>query len=198
VGCPVSTLPALGAPAVLLGRCTPYGAELGGPRRVMGGLHGPASAATPDAGLPLNVEQGEWLCRQPAQVRVRMECRCNHQGSVMSLCSWHEEISYVGERVAGNFRRVKKINRVRGHYEEIQSRQAGACTRCLYPGKYAGWYHELFSWQGHLAALRDAGFWYTDQAESIRRKITDMTAQFDQGNQDGTIHRCPMRLVPVS
>jgi hypothetical protein len=194
----VSALPSLAAPAILLGRCDPYGAESGGPRRVMGGLHGPASAATPDMDLPLNVAQGEWICRQPAQVRVRMECRCGHKGSVMNLCSWHEEPSYVGEHVAGQFRRVKRINRVPGHFEEIQRRQAGACIRCLYPGKYAGWYHELFSWQGHLAALRDAGLWYTDQAENIRRKIEGMTQAFDEGNANGTIHRCPMRLVPVS
>lgn len=191
-------IPTLAAPAILLGRCNPYGAESGGPRRVMGGLHGPASAATPDAGLPENVAQGEWLCQQPAQVRVRMTCQCGHRGEVMSLCSWHEEITWGGERVAGGFRRVKKIVRVHGHLEEIQRRQAGACIRCLYPGNYASWYHDLFALQGHLAALRDAGLWYSDVAEAVRRKIEGLVTAFDEGNASGTIHRCPMKLIAVS
>jgi hypothetical protein len=191
-------VPTLAAPAVLLGRCNPYGAESGGPRRVMGGLHGSRSAETPDLDLPLNVAQGEWLCRQPAVVRVRMQCGCGHTGNVMALCSWHDEISYVGERVGATFRRVKKINRVPGHYEEIQRRQSGACVRCMYPGQYAEWYHEMFSWQRDLAGLRAMGMWNSDRAESIRQKITDLMGKFDQGNASGTIHRCPLRLVPVS
>ena len=188
----------LGAPAVLLGRCNPYGAETGGPKRVMGGLHGPASAVTPDMNLPDNVAQGEWVCPQPAQVRVRMECQCGHKGTVMALCSWHEEITWGGELVAGKFRRVKKLIRVHGHFEEIQKRQAGACIRCLYPGKYASWYHELFAWQGQLAAYRDAGMWQSEAAEEIRRKIEGLTESFDEGNARGTIHRCPMQLIQVS
>jgi hypothetical protein len=46
--------------------------------------------------------------------------------------------------------------------------------------------------------LRDAGLWYSDRAASVRQKLEDIVAQFDAGNADGTIHRCPMTLVPVS
>lgn len=187
-----------GSPAFALGRCNPYGAETGGPRRVMGGLHGPASAATPDMDLPANVEQGEWVCRQPAVIRVKMECRCGHRGEIMNLCSWHEEIGWAGEMVGGRIRRVKVLHRVPGHFEEIQRRQAGACLRCMYPGKYAEWYKELFSWQAQLAALRDAMLWNSDVAESIRQKIEGIVAGFDEGNRSGTIHRCPLTLIPVS
>lgn len=184
--------------AFILGRCDPYGAETGGPKHVMGGLHGPDSARTPDMDLPENVAQGEWICRQPAQVRVKMECRCGHRGEAMNLCSWHDEISWGAVMVGKRLTREKRVLRVPGHFEEIQRRQAGACLRCMYPGKYAEWYKELFSWQAQLAALRDLGLWHSDVAESIRTRIEDMVRLFDEGNARGTIHRCPLTLIPVS
>lgn len=188
--------------ATLIGqRCNPYGAESGGPRRVMGGLHGPASARvdTDDVpGLPQAVIEGEWTCKQAAQVRVRMTCACGHTGAIMPLCSWHDEDTYSSEMVAGVIRRVKTVQRVRGHFEEISRRQAGACIRCLFPGRYAADYKAMFSWQQELAMLRDAGLWYSDRAQSVRQKLEDIVAQFDAGNADGTIHRCPMTLIPVS
>jgi len=189
------------SPAFIIARCNPYGAETGGPKRVMGGLHGPASAALPEEampGLPENVAQGEWSCPNPAQVRVRMVCQCGHTGDVMALCSWHDEERFHGEIVAGNYRRVKEWVRAPGHFEEITRRQSGACIRCLYPGEYAEWYKSLFAWQEELALLRDTGRWHTPRAADVRQKITDITKQFDRGNADGTIHRCPMTLVPVS
>jgi hypothetical protein len=189
------------APAVILGRCNPYGAETGGPKRVFGGLHGPASARLDTdgvPGLPDSVIQGEWICRNPAQVRVRMVCRCGHKGEIMELCSWHDEDSYRAEYVAGTFRQVRETVKVRGHYEEISRRQAGACIRCLFPGAYAEWYKSLFAWQQELAYLREAGMWLSRRAVSVRQKIEDIVKEFDQGNADGTIHRCPMQLVPVS
>lgn len=191
------------APAVLLGRCNPYGAETGGPRRVMAGLHGPASAACAPAdlpGLPENVQQGEWSCPQPAVVRVRMTCGCGHTGDVMNLCSWHDEVSWHGEMVAGTIRRVSSTVRVMGHFEMISRRQAGACIRCLYPGQYAEFYKALFRHQQELAQLRDTGQWESPRAAHKRTVIEDIVKQFDAGQQSagGPIHRCPMKLVPVS
>ena len=186
------------AATLLLERCNPYGAETGGPRRVMGGLYGPGSAATPDDTLPLSIQQGEWLCPQQAQVRVRMECRCGHTGREMALCSWHDEIREHAEIVAGRVRKLRDPVRVRGHYEEIQRRQAGACIRCLYPGRYAADYKMIEVHQGELAYLRDVGAWYSARAVGVRQKIEDIVAGFDEGNSTGQIHRCPMRLIPVS
>ena len=186
------------AATLLLDRCNPYGAESGGPRRVMGGLHGPNSATTPDMDLPDNVAQGEWLCPQQAAVRVYMECRCGHRGDVMALCSWHDEIVTRAEFVGGVARKVRDVIHVHGHYEEIQRRQAGACLRCLYPGRYAADYKSIEAWQGELAYLHDIGAWWSRQARAARQKIEDMVAGFDEGNRTGEIHRCPMRLVPVS
>lgn len=186
------------AATLLVERCNPYGAETGGPRMVMGGLHGPGSAATPDMDLPDNVAQGEWLCPQQAQVRVRMECRCGHRGRVMALCSWHDEIVEHGEMVGGTVRKVTEVIRSRGHYEEIQRRQAGACLRCMYPGRFAADYKSIEAWQGELAYLNDIGAWYSARAREVRQKIEDLVAGFDEGNATGQIHRCPMRLIPVS
>lgn len=194
----MTTLPAV----PLLGRhCNPYGAETGGPRHLMGGLYGPASARADPVdlpGLPENVMQGEHICPQLAQVTVRMVCRCGHTGEPMELCSWHDEVVFRGEMVAGTIRRVKSVVRVRGHYEEISRRQCGACTRCLYPGMYAEQHKSLFAWQGELAYLCETGQRYSDRAKHAMQKIEDIVAQFDEGNATGTIHRCPMTLVPVS
>lgn len=190
-----------GAAAFIGRRCNPYGAETGGPRRIMGGLHGPDSAKLVSAdtpGLPEAVQQGEWVCKNMAQVTVRMTCGCGHVGAEMELCSWHDEPYWHGEMVAGTIRRVKDIRAVHGHYEEISRRQAGACPRCMYPGAYAEWYKALFAWQQELAMLRDTGQLYTERAQYVRSKLEDVCSEFDVGNADGTIHRCPMRLVPVS
>jgi hypothetical protein len=116
----------------------------------------------------------------------------------MELCSWHDEPYFHGEYVAGKIRQVKDVRKVHGHFEEISRRQAGACPRCLYPGGYAEWYKALFAWQQELAMLRDTRQWYTSRGNYVRQKIEDICAEFDAGNADGTIHRCPMRLVPVS
>jgi hypothetical protein len=168
----------------------------------MGGLYGPGSAATPGMDLPDNVAQGEWLCPQQAQVRVYMICRCQHRGRVMNLCSWHDEISEHAEMHAGTTRRVSSVIRVRGHYEEIQRRQAGACVRCMYPAQggrdFAAAHKAIEAWQGELAYLRDMNAWYSAQARRARQKIEDIVATFDEGIAQGVIHRCPMRLVAVS
>jgi len=190
------------AGTLLLERCSPYGAETGGPRHVMGGLYGPGSAATPDDTLPLNVQQGEWLCRNQAQVHAYLICGCGHKGRVMALCSWHDEISEHGEMVAGTVRKVTSVVRQRGHYEEIQRRQAGACIRCLYPAQdgrdFAAAHKAIEAWQGELAYLNDLGAWHSAQARAARQKIEDIVASFDEGIARGIIHRCPMRLVQVS
>lgn len=191
------------AATLLLERCNPYGAETGGPRMVMGGLYGPGSARTPDETLPLNVQQGEWLCPQQAQVRAYLICACGHKGQPMPLCSWHDEITEVsGGFVGGQWRKETRLVRVRGHYEEILRRQAGACVRCLYPAghgyDYAADHKGIEAVQGQLAYLHDIGAWYSAEARRMRQKIEDMVRSFDEGIDRGRIHRCPMRLIQVS
>jgi hypothetical protein len=184
--------------ALLTGRCNPYGAETGGPKRILGGLHGPASAATPGMDLPESVAQGEWPCRQPAQVRCRMICQCGHKGQVMQLCSWHDEDNWRGEMVAGQFRQVREKLRVRGHFEEIQRRQAGLCPRCAFPGDYAALYHEVNRWQNELSGCWAAGMWRTPRAAMLRQAVEDACARFDEGRALGIIHNCPLTLVAIS
>lgn len=190
------------AATLLLERCNPYGAETGGPKRVMGGLYGPGSAATPGMDLPDNVAQGEWSCPQQAQVRAYLICRCGHRGQVMPLCSWHDELVEHGEMVGGVTRRVSEVIRQRGHFEEIERRQAGACIRCMYPAAdgrdFAAAHKTIEAYQGELAYLYDRGAWYSAQAKAARRKIEDIVASFDEGISRGLIHRCQMRLVQVS
>jgi len=209
---------------VALGRCNPYGAETGGPRRVLGGLYGPGSAATPGMDLPENVAQGEWLCAEPAVIRCRMICRCGHKGQVMALCSWHDETVISGELVAGTFRQVRATIRVRGHFEEIQRRQSGSCPRCLFPGEFAALQKETESWAWELALLHAADQWRSARAQEIRAKVETIGRRFDQARAvtcsgcqlpryvwdtsgcgghrlvdlAAAVHNCPMTLTPVS
>jgi hypothetical protein len=193
---------ALMAGTLLLERCNPYGAETGGPRRVMAGLYGPGSAVTPGMDLPANVAQGEWRCPQQAQVRVRMTCLCGHTGRVMNLCSWHEEFSERGEMVAGVIRKIREPILVRGHMEEIQRRQSSGCVRCMYPSgngyDFAAAHKAIEAYQNQLGYLNEMSMWRSRQAADLRQKIEDMVKSFDSGIARGLIHRCPMRLVPVS
>lgn len=214
------------APAVVLGRCNPYGAETGGPRRILGGLYGPRSAETPGMGLPASIEQGEWPCRQPAEIRCRMECRCGHRGQIMALCSWHDETIWRGEYTAGKITRVSTRVRVRGHYEEIQRRQSGSCPRCLFPGPFAALQKETEALAYDLAIeyTLNGGSLKTERAQSIIRRTEDIGARFDAArvipcqwcsqfryvadespcgehrpvDLATAVHNCPLTLIPVS
>lgn len=190
--------PVLAGGTLIGGRCNPYGAETGGPRRILGGLHGPASAESPGMSLPASVEQGEWPCQQRAQVRCRMICRCGHKGQIMELCSWHDEDNYRGEFVAGTFRQVRETVRQRGHFEEIQRRQADLCPRCAFPGEYAALYKEFHEWGNTLAMINAAGGWRSRRAVAVRAYLENIGAKFDEGRAAGIIHNCPLTLTPVS
>jgi hypothetical protein len=198
------------AGAVLVGRrCNPYGAETGGPRRLLGGLYRGASAATPGMDLPAAVAEGEWRCEQPAQVRVRMVCEHGHTGQVMELCSWHDEAVFKADYVAGTFRQVRDTVRVRGHYEEIARRQSGFCPPCGFPDSrssrnridYAALQKE---WEANGQSLHalyygpDRRDWYSPLSKSLQQRRDDIGRLFDEGRALGIIHNCPLRLVPVS
>lgn len=188
------------APAVLLGRCNPYGAETGGPKRVLGGLYGPNSARTEGMHLPENVEQGEWACDQPAVIRCRMVCEHGHRGQVMELCSWHDVTVNSGEMVAGTFRTTSRTERQRGHFEEIQRRQSGSCPACLFPPPYAELAKEIQSWQATLTQHWVAGprAWHSPEAVRLRQAVDDAGKMMDAARAQGIIHNCPLTLVPVS
>lgn len=190
----------LSAPGVLLGRCNPYGAETGGPKRILGGLYGPGSARTPDMHLPENVEQGEWACERRAEVRCRMVCEHGHRGQVMELCSWHDDTVYHGEMVAGVLRQVSSPVRQHGHFEEIQRRQAGSCPACLFPPPYAELAKEVQAWQATLTGywVRGPRAWHSPAAQALRTRVDDAGLLMDQARAAGIIHNCPLTLVPVS
>lgn len=194
----------MGGIAILTGRCNPYGAETGGPARVLGGLYGPRSATTPGMGLPTSVEQGEWPCQQPAQVRCRMICAHGHRGQVMQLCSWHDEPHITSQPgPGGTFRPVAGTIRQHGHFEEIQKRQAGLCPRCAFPTipggpDYAQLMKDVQAWQAELSALYAMQMWRSPDAIRIRQAVEDASRRFDEGRTRGLIHNCPLRLVPIS
>jgi hypothetical protein len=186
------------APGVILGRCNPYGAESGGPKRLLGGMYGPNSARTEGMHLPSNVEQGEWACTRRADVRCRMMCEHGHKGQVMELCSWHDDKVYGGEMVAGVLRQVSRTERTRGHFEEIQRRQSGSCPACLFPPPYAELAREVMAWQQQLVPFWQANMWRSPEAQSLRTRIDDAGQLMDLARAAGIIHNCPMKLVPVS
>jgi hypothetical protein len=190
-------------------RCSPYGAETGGPKHLMGGLYRAASARTPGMHLPDNVAEGEWACDQPAQITVRMTCLHGHTGQRMNLCSYHDEDVWSGEQSAGEWHRVKSSRRVPGHYEEIAKRQAGFCPPCGFPDArqagnridYAALQKE---WEGIGSSLHaiyysgDPRAWYSGLGQTLRQRREDIGRMFDEGRQLGIIHNCPLTLVPVS
>jgi hypothetical protein len=183
---------------ILLGRCNPYGAETGGPRRVLGGLYGPGSAATPGMDLPASVAQGEWPCARAAEVRCRMWCRCGHKGQLMALCSWHDEPVMRSEMVARAIRVIRGTTRQHGHFEEIQRRQSGSCPACLFPPPYAELMREVQGWQAQLSGYWQAGLWGDPAAASLRTRIDDAGKLMDLARAQGTIHNCPLTLKAVS
>ena len=149
-------------------------------------------------GLPDNVAQGEWACKQPAVIRVKMECRCGHTGRVMALCSWHDEDYFHGEVVAGTTRRVRDSRRVHGHYEEISRRGAGACTRCLFPGEAPQWHRSIEAWQNELGYVMETRPHDSRRQNYIKQQIEALVVKFDEANASGAVHRCPMLLIAVS
>ena len=201
----------MSSPALIGVRCNPYGAETGGPKRLLGGLYRGASAATPGMDLPQAIAEGEWACRNMAQVRCRMTCRCGHKGQPMDLCSWHDEVTGHTELVAGTERWVSETVRVRGHFEEISRRQAGFCPPCGFPDSrsspnrvdYAALHKE---WEGigaNLYALAQAmGNPYaamkSPMGRPMQQRRDDIGKMFDEARMLGIVHNCPLTLVPVS
>lgn len=183
---------------ILLGRCNPYGAETGGPKRVLGGLYGPNSATTPGMDLPASVAQGEWPCNRQAVVRCRMFCRCDHTGQVMELCSWHDEDNWQGEWNAGKLTRVKTTVRMHGHFEEIQKRQSESCPRCLYPAPYDQLAKEIQGWQAELTGWWQAGLWMEPRAQQLRQQVDDAGQAIDEAIKAGIVHNCPLTLRAIS
>lgn len=193
---------------LIYGRCNPYGAESGGPKRLLGGLYGPNSARTdsPELQLPEAIEQGEWACDQVAAVRVRMTCTHGHTGQVMELCTTHPAVNLRAEFVAGSFRQVKEVISVPGHYEMIQKRQSGFCPPCGWPSNrgqvdYAALQKEWEANGQNLSALYyspDPRAWYGSLAEHLKRRREEIGALFEEGRKRGIIHNCPLTLVAVS
>jgi hypothetical protein len=159
--------------------------------------------------LPEAVEQGEWACTERAQVRVRMTCPHGHTGQVMDLCAAHDEPVFSGEYVAGEFRQVKSVRRVPGHFEMIARRQAGFCPPCGWPDSrsspnrvdYAALQKE---WEGIGTSLHGLFYsphpraWYSSLAVSLRQRREDIGRMFEEARQLGITHNCPLTLVPVS
>lgn len=199
------------AAPLLLRRCNGYGAETGGPKRLLGGLYGPNSAVTPRDDLPLSVQQGEWPCLIPAEVRCRMICRCGHKGQVMELCSWHDEINYHSEAIGAKLVPTYDTIRVRGHYEEIQRRQSDFCPPCGYPNAqmskngidYAALQKE---WDGigrdlslgWAAVGYDPRYFRMPQVRALQSRRDTIGLTFDEGRRLGIVHNCKMKLEPVS
>ena len=173
--------------------CNPYGAETGGPKRVLGGLYGPRSAESPGMDLPQAAEQGEWPCKNFAQVRAYPQCRCGHRGAVMALCSWHEETIWKGNP-NGYGPPVPELINCHGHFEEISRRQLASCPRCLYPGRYAALQRE---WD-RLTQERARYSPRSAEAVRITQRLEDIGHDFDEGRARGIVHNCQMRLVPTS
>jgi hypothetical protein len=80
-----STAPPAPTTGLIAARCDPYGAESGGPKKLLGGLYGPE-----------NVGKIMWHCQNPAISRFKMVCRCGHKGQPMPLCGSHR--AEIGRR----------------------------------------------------------------------------------------------------
>jgi len=117
----------------------------------------------------------------------------------MALCSWHDEDTGHSEMTAGGIRWVRETVRRRGHFEEIQRRQAGSCPACLFPAPYAELMKEIQGWQNSLAFFAaDPRDWHSAPAEALRTRIDDAGKLMDAAIAAGIIHNCPLILVPVS
>jgi hypothetical protein len=120
----------------------------------------------------------------------------------MELCSWHDVRGGHSEMVAGTARWVPEVTRSHGHFEEIQKRQAGLCTRCVYPPWAAELAKAVQRWEAELTALYQMRQWHSPMASAIRHQVEQAGIAMMEGSSDipveGKIHRCPMRLEQVA
>jgi hypothetical protein len=167
---------------------------------VLGGLYGPASAATPGMDLPEAVDQGEWVCKYRAAGRFRSQCRCGHLGNPSDLCSWHDEWVWRGEYHAGKLVRVRSMVRAPGHLEEFKRRMSEGCPRCLFPAKYAELQKEIerLAWDLAVEVTANGGSMKTQRAQAIIMKAEDKRRMMDEGISLGHIHKCPVTWTEIS
>lgn len=157
---------------LLAARCDPYGAE--SRIQLMGGLY-------PDSMLGRHM----WHCGRAAEATYRMVCRCEHRGQRMPLCgpgiiTGPDGVPYPHP----------------GHAAELSKRQAGACPACIWPPMARAEHEAGQSAEQELRMAIILG----DHAGVSRAKQAMETAgaRLQELNDQGIVHRCPMRLVEVS
>ena len=160
-------------PGGLVGqRCDPYGAE--SRIKLMGGLY-------PENYLGRHM----WHCDRLAAGRFRMVCPHGHRGQVMPLCGPGIVRAPGGEAMFHP-----------GHVHEITRRQAGICTRCVWPPE------ALMAREADLAGqaeLADAIARHNPAAEArAKQKMLDAGRAIDELMTRGIVHRCPLRLEAVA
>lgn len=153
--------------AVVVKRCNPFGHGTdAGPKHLMGGLYGPEYEG-----------RLKWECRNPAEVRCRMECRCGHRGQVMDLC--------------------------REHPAMIAKRMAGTCPACVMPPAARELFEAVTRAQGtvvNLIATGGAPAAVQAALSRAERLGEDMNVLVLRG-QAGDLtcpHNCPLTVTEVS
>src|ERR1700691_2813149 len=105
------------SPAVITRRCDPYGAESGGPKRLLGGVYGPEY-----------VGPHMWNCERLADARYRMICRCGHRGQPMWL---------RGPGLVNDEQGIPYFHP--GHVAEFSKRSSDLCPVCVFPPEARQW-----------------------------------------------------------
>lgn len=160
-------------PGGLIGqRCDPYGAE--SQIKLMGGLY-------PESYLGRHM----WHCPRLAAGRFRMVCPHAHRGQVMPLCG-------PGLVKAPDGRVMFHP----GHIAEITRRQAGVCTRCIWPPEALVFKEADAAGQLELAEALAFG----DRAGQARakQKMIDAGRGIDELMTRGIVHKCPLHLEEVA
>ena len=164
------------SPAVITRRCDPYGAESGGPKRLLGGVYGPEY-----------VGPHMWNCERLADARYRMICRCGHRGQPMWLC---------GPGLVNDEQGIPYFHP--GHVAEFSKRSSDLCPVCVFPPEARQWSEVAERSQSELVTLEQIGYVNSPQARSLRRQVADASARLDELNASGRIHKCHLTLTEIS
>ncbi len=159
--------------------CDPYGAE--SRIQLLGGMY-------PES----HVGRIMWHCGKPADAgRFRMTCTGGAYGyrttpGMGIVTAWQCPGGHKGQ----------PMPLCVGHRRELARRQAGLCPACAWPPQARTLTEALERCQADMHQAMRLG--YLVAAAKLGDTFADLTAQMNELNERGIVHRCPLRLEEIS
>lgn len=162
---------------LLTARCDPYGAE--SKIQLVGGIF-PESMAG----------RIMWHCDNAAVARFRMTCQGGRYGQRIA-----PDGGLVPITICDGGHKGQAMPLCADHRVEIQRRQSDLCPRCAWPEEAVQLNQQITYLQNVMQRIHPLDM---PKLAAVMAKHDQLAARMTEMNEQGLIHKCPLRLVEVS